>query len=132
MRRVLEALGSKRTASFLVVLKRFGGANAGHLSFPKEGWTLAVDIPLGIEGLGVILDGLDALVADAGGRVYLTKDGRLRPDLLGAMYPRLEEWNEVRSRVDPGGVLMSDLGRRLSITRPGSVRARQTPGRDRP
>ena len=118
VRRVLEKLCAARAASFLAVLKRFGAAGAGHLSFPSEGWTLALDIPLGIKGLAAVLDELDEIVANNGGRVYLSKDGRVRPEILHAMYPRLGEWNEVRHRVDPNGVLVSDLSRRLRLTGP--------------
>ena len=66
-------------------------------------------------GLRPALDQLDELVAAAGGRVYLTKDLRLRRDLLAAMYPQLGRFEDARSRVDPDGVMRSDLGRRLGL-----------------
>ncbi|GEL16492.1 FAD-binding oxidoreductase [Pseudonocardia asaccharolytica] len=111
---VLERMTAAGQVSALNVLKRFGAGNRAPLSFPKPGWTLCVDIPIG-PGLRELCDELDELVLDAGGRHYLAKESRTSPEAIRRGYPRLDEWRKVRAAVDPEGVFVSDMARRLEL-----------------
>jgi len=115
LERCFELMRTRRLPVYLAVFKRFGPAFGGPLSFPLEGWTLAADLPAGAPGLRAALDELDEVVAGCGGRVYLSKDARLRADALAAMYPQLDRFHAQRAKVDPEGVLRSDLARRLGL-----------------
>jgi decaprenylphospho-beta-D-ribofuranose 2-oxidase len=117
VKEVLERLTHARQFPCLAVLKQMG-PQRGLLGFPIEGWTLAVDIPVGSRHLVDALDAIDLMVASAGGRVYLAKDSRMRPDVFRRMYGDLDRWLEIRRQIDPEGKMKSDLARRLEIAGP--------------
>ena len=116
---LLQRLSTSGRPSFLAVLKRLGPENPGLLSFPREGYTLALDLPVR-DGLLEFLRALDRLVLDRGGRIYLAKDATTTPEAFRAMYPRLDEFRAVKARLDPRGVLSSSLARRLAIVGAGA------------
>jgi len=114
LKKVLTRLSQSRRASFLAVLKRFGKSNSGPLSFPIEGYTLALDLPVA-SGLVPLLRELDGLVLDYGGRIYLAKDALMTAPAFAAMYPKLEQFREIKNRLDPRGLFSSSQARRLGI-----------------
>ena len=115
LRAIVGKISAEGHASFLAVLKRLGAESGGMLSFAKPGWTLTLDLPAGVDGLGRLLRELDELVIGAGGRHYLAKDAFCPPQVIRAGYPRLDEWKAVRHRVDPDGLWVSDQARRLEL-----------------
>lgn len=118
--RLLEEITRSRKASFLAVLKTLGGPGQGCLSFPMEGHTLALDFPRR-PGVEELIDRLERITLDCGGRIYLAKDSRLSPKGFATMYPRLAEFQDVLARVDPQGRMTSDMARRLEIRGEGAT-----------
>ncbi|GAB4074285.1 FAD-binding oxidoreductase [Barrientosiimonas marina] len=115
VRRVLEKLSHDKRASFLAVLKSSGPASGGLLSFPVEGYTLALDLPIKDNSLFPFLRELDAIVLAHGGRVYLAKDAVLDADTFRAMYPSWQRFMDVKRQLDPEGLFSSSMARRIAL-----------------
>ena len=116
LRQILTAILSSGQLPFLNVLKCLGKPSEGALSFPREGYTFAIDFPIR-RGTPELLKRLDTLVLNAGGRVYLGKDSFLDAATFRAMYPDLDQWLATKAKYDPRGVFTSDLGRRVGLVR---------------
>ncbi len=118
IRSLLEEISASGSASFLAVLKTMGGEGRGHLSFPVRGYTLALDFPARA-GVTDLLQRLEDITLDYGGRIYLAKDSMMSEAGFARMYPALREFRAVLEHVDPKGLFMSDQALRLGIRGPG-------------
>ena len=114
MRRIIECIAAAGRGSFLAVLKLFGPGDSGYLSFPMEGYTLALDFPADTGTFNLLLQ-LDSILADHGGRLYLAKDARGSAELLRQGYPKLDAFRAVRGKIDPHGKMNSLLSARLEL-----------------
>ena len=112
---ILKKVSRAGKGSFLAVLKRFGGANRNLLSFPIEGYTLTLDFKQE-KTLFPLLDELDSVVIDYGGRLYLAKDARMSEETFKAGYPEWEEFRKIKDRIDPSTVFTSLQSRRIGLT----------------
>ncbi|QHQ33672.1 FAD-binding oxidoreductase [Algicella marina] len=111
---MLREIAASGLASPLAVLKKLGPGRAGIMSFPMEGYTLAVDLP-NRGNVDSLLQRLTALTKEANGRIYLAKDSSVDAESLRKMYPDLPEFSAALSRADFAGYFETDLSRRLKL-----------------
>ncbi len=114
IRILLEEIVKSGCVPFLNVLKKFGKAGEGHLSFPMEGYTFAIDFPI-TKKLKAFTEKLDQKVLEMGGRIYLGKDAYLNEETFKAMYPQHKEWLKIKQKYDPDNKFSSDLSRRIGL-----------------
>lgn len=113
LRTILDKISNSGLASFLAVLKSMGPGE--HLlSFPISGFTLALDFPVS-EKIFSLLDELDKIVVDLGGRIYLVKDARMKPEIFKKGYPNAAQFKERVNRFDPEHRFSSSLSKRLQM-----------------
>lgn len=99
MKEILTRISASGLASFLSVMKTMGAMPpVGMLSFPAPGVTLALDFPARHARLFPMLEELDEIVAEAGGRLYPAKDARMSGRHFRLFYPRHEEFKKY---IDP-------------------------------
>ncbi|WP_300518085.1 FAD-binding oxidoreductase [Aliiroseovarius sp.] len=114
LREILVEIAEAHLASPLAVLKRLGPGRAGHMSFPMEGYTLAVDFPAR-DGIEALIDQLEQLCRQAGGRLYLAKDALAHGEAIKAMYSEHGDWVAETAKADPDGAYETDMTRRLTL-----------------
>ncbi|MCP4108487.1 MAG: FAD-binding oxidoreductase [Desulfobacteraceae bacterium] len=112
--RILNKISESGLGSFLAVLKLFGPENDNYLSFPLEGYTLALDFKIEPR-LFPLLDALDNIVLEYGGRIYLSKDVRLSQEVIEQGYPRINNFRAVRKQYGLENKLRSRQSVRLGI-----------------
>lgn len=103
MKQLLGTISAAGKGSFLAVLKRMGAESFGLLSFPRAGYTLALDFPVDAD-VFALLDRLDQITLEHGGRIYLAKDARMLPSAMESGYPRIAQFRDIRRQwaVDEG------------------------------
>lgn len=117
LRQMLALISGSGLASPLAVLKRMGPGRGGLMSFPMEGYTLAVDFRNRI-GTGPLIAQLEEMTLAAEGRLYLAKDSLASGANIKAMYPDHKKWADDVAKADPEHAFETDLIRRLSLRTP--------------
>ena len=113
LKRILDHINSFGLPPYLAVLKLLG-SHKGLLSFPMRGYTLALDFPMK-PGLTALLNTLDQLVHDLGGRVYLAKDARMNQNSFIRGYPESRRFLEIKHGLDPDNKMTSLQSKRLGL-----------------
>lgn len=116
---ILKRISDKGWGSFLAVLKVFGRQES-LISFPMEGYTLALDFPVR-KGLFEFLDELDEIVLQYGGRLYLSKDARMKKEVFWQSYEHAQEFAAIVQRYNGDQLFRSVQSDRMGLTNSGAV-----------
>lgn len=111
---ILKKISDAGLGSFLAVLKVFGKQDS-LISFPMEGYTLALDFPVR-KGLFEFLDRLDEIVLQYGGRLYLSKDARMKQEVFWQSYPNAQKFAEIIKKYNGKKLFRSVQSDRLLLT----------------
>jgi FAD/FMN-containing dehydrogenase len=115
MAKILKRITDSGLGSFLAVLKLFGKQES-FMSFPMEGYTLALDFPISQKAMELFHE-LDAMVADYGGRLYLAKDSRMTAAMFEKTYPNADEFRQAVALLNEGETRFASLqSKRIGIT----------------
>lgn len=114
MKEILVKIADSGEGSFLAVLKEFGVNNGNYLSFPIEGFSLALDFKLNQKVIKLIKE-LDEIVLRFNGRVYLAKDSLMTESTFKSAYPQWEDFMQVREKYGAIGKFSSDLAKRVGL-----------------
>ncbi len=114
LRDILDNISRRGKGSFLAVLKLCGAANDNYLSFPLEGYSLALDFKIE-PGVFDLLNLLDEIVVQHGGRIYLAKDARVSRDVYEKGYPQIETFRALRQQYKMNEKFNSLQSRRLGV-----------------
>ena len=114
LKKILDKINEHKQTPYLAVLKILGPQNKNHLSFPMEGYTLALDFKFD-HGLLNLISNLDKIIAHSGGRIYLTKDAVMSKEIFRECYPKWEEFEQIRRKYKAIGKFMSHQSLRLGL-----------------
>ncbi len=114
LKMILRKIADSGKGSFLAVLKLYGKANDNYLSFPLEGYSLALDFKVE-DKVFALLDELDEMVQQMGGRIYLAKDARVSKEIFEKGYPQIEKFRGYRKKMGMDKVFHSAQSKRLGL-----------------
>ena len=113
---VLERCHAAGIVPYLGVFKRHR-PDPFWLTHAMDGWSFALDFkvtPKTRAALWQHCHALSELVLEAGGRFYFAKDSLVKPEHVQRMFPddKLDAFLKLKQKVDPEGILQTDLWRR--------------------
>ena len=114
LKEILSIISYQKKHSFLAVLKLYGHENDNYLSFPLEGYSLALDFKMQ-PGIFEFLKELDKVVLSYNGRIYLSKDSRVSKEVFERGYPKIEKFRKLRKEMNLRNKFSSLQSERLEL-----------------